>query len=934
MHHRPSAVRFHRAGLALVMAVLFAAPLSARSRITEVVDNHRRVSLSGHLDPRALHAADQGRVDPAFVLPYVTLALKPSPEQQAQLDQLLARQQDPSSPDYHRWLTPEEYANRFGIGQEDVNKITAWLRQEHLTVISVARGRNWIAFRGTAQDIDRAFGTPIHHYFAEGRLHFANAANPSIPAAFQGVVSALHGLSDFHLRPHLRKLNPHYNTSSGEHELGPGDIATIYDINGLYKNSIDGAGQKLAVAGQTQIKLSDIQQFRTYFGLPANDPQVMLVPNTKDPGIQKGDLMEADLDLEVAGSVARNASVIYVYSADVEDAVQYAIDQDLAPVLSVSYGFCELETPQSDALLMQSWAKQGNAQGITWVASSGDAGAADCVGGGGGATDRQLSVDLPAGIPEVTGLGGSTLNEGSGSYWNSGNGDNRVSAISYIPETSWNDSSWDGQPSASGGGASTYFSKPVWQTGAGVPDDGARDVPDAALSASADHDGYAMYSNGGFSVVGGTSAAAPLFAGMVALLNHYLIASGFQTAAGLGNINPNLYTLAHNSPGAFHDITTGDNKVKPCAHYSGCTASAIGYSAGPGYDQVTGLGSVDVFNLVTAWHASAEISPAAVSMSVAASAAAIDFTGSTLLTATVTSSNGGTPDGTVTFSLGDVVLGTATLSGTGESATGSLNVLGYQLAAGANSITAQYSGSLSYLGASATARVTVASVASGPPEILGLTNGASFTESYAPGMAMSVFGVNLAPATGSALAVPLPVQLAGVSATINGVAAPFYYVSPEQLNLQVPYEVPANSQVVLTINNNGQSASMTFLTAAAAPGIFMDLSGAPVPNTSGARGQVVTLFITGAGAVSPAVATGAAPVWGTPVAELPAPVLGITVTVDSVPAGIEFAGIPWGLAGVMQVNYRIPVTIPTGSQPVVVNLGGISSPPVKLDVTQ
>src|SRR5207247_3359108 len=145
-----------------------------------------------------------------------------------------------------------------------------------------------------------------------------------------------------------------------------------------YGAGVDGSGQKLGIVGQTQIKPADIQAFRNNFNLPANDPQAILVPDTKDPGIVSGDLDEAHLDLELSGAVARNANLIYVYSNDVTDATQYAIDQNLAPVLSMSYGYCEARSPSSDAMMYQAWAKQANAQGITWFAASGDAGGTDC----------------------------------------------------------------------------------------------------------------------------------------------------------------------------------------------------------------------------------------------------------------------------------------------------------------------------------------------------------------------------------------------------------------------------------------------------------------------------------------------------------------------------------------------------------------------------
>ena len=330
-----------------------------------------------------------------------------------------------------------------------------------------------------------------------------------------------------------------------------------------------------------------------------------MVPDSQDPGYSERDAQESDLDLEWSSAIARNASLQFVYSYDVSDAVQYAIDQNLAPVISESYGGCETSSSKSDALTMQTWAKQGNAQGITWVASSGDSGAAACYYGG---PNNRLSaaVNVPASIPQVTAIGGTTLNEGSGTYWSSSNDSTtKASAQSYIPETSWNDSSTD-SPASSGGGISTFFSKPSWQTGDGVPSDGARDVPDLAFPASADHDGYMVYTASGIEegwfIFGGTSAGAPAFSGVLALLNQYQINNGYQPGAGLGNINTRLYSLASSSSSAFHDVTTGNNTVTATCIFCSSATRSVGYDAGTAYDQVTGLGSLDVYAFFTAWN--------------------------------------------------------------------------------------------------------------------------------------------------------------------------------------------------------------------------------------------------------------------------------------------------------------------------------------------
>lgn len=788
--------------------------------------------------------------------------------QQADLAQLLAHQQDPSSPDYHHWLTPEQFADRFGVSQVDLNQIIAWLKSQNLAIAGVARARNWVAVSGAAGAVEQAFGARIHHYSVNGELHYANATEPSLPAALQGVVFAIRGLTDFRLRPALRRrgsvapsaIRPMYTNATvcassiapSGFCIGPDDLATIYDIKPLYNAGLNGSGQTIAVAGQTDIVTDDITQYRTFFNLPAINLQQTLVPGSPDPGIStSGDLGESDLDLELAGAVARNATINFVYSNDVMTSAQYAIDQNLAPILSISYGDCEADTPLSEANSMQAMAQQANAQGITWFAAAGDSGATDCYGDGGN-LDNVVSVDIPASLPEVTGIGGTQLVEGTGNYWSATNSAGNASALSYIPETAWNTSAMDGMPSATGGGASAYFAKPSWQAGAGVPADSARDVPDLSLSGSPDHDGYLIFSSdpslcGGSrrsastceAIIGGTSVGPPTFAGLAGLLNQSFVSKGLQSSPGLGNINPMLYGLFQSTPSAYHDITTGNNMIDvTCTRFDpGCTPGPVGFSAGPGYDPVTGIGSVDASALLTAW----------------------------------------------------------------------TNALGNQ---------------------------STLSTPTGPPAIAAITNAGSFATAYAPGEIISIFGSNLAASTRAAASVPLPSSMGGASVTINGLTAPLIYVSSGQLNVQVPYETPVNTSVTLQVNDNGQIATSSFVAAAAAPGIFTTQQGTPVPFASATPGQVITLYLTGAGAVSPAQTDGAAPAAGTPVASLPAPAQTVTVTVGGVNAPIVFTGIPVGLVGVLQINYQVPATAPAGPQPVVVTIGGIASSAATLTVTE
>ena len=811
---------------AAIAAVIFCAAVAKAqsSRITRPVDNQTRTVLAGNIHPKARAAAlagnDQGRVTPSLEIPYITLALAPSASQQAALEKLLAEQQTPGSPNYHHWLTPEEYGQQFGVNDADLGKITQWVQQQGLQVVSVARGRNWIAVSGTAAQVESAFQTEIHNYLVDGEIHYANASAPSVPAAFGSEVKAVRGLNDFRLKPRLRapssKANsakPNYTTGQGTHYIAPDDLATIYDVTPLYNAGINGTGQKIAIAGQIQVNLSDIEAFRSKFNLPVNDPQPVLVPGSRNPGSSatSGDLAESDLDLEWSGAVARNATIIFVYSSDVMTSLQYAIDQKLAPVVSVSYGSCEQETPASEYTAFVQWGEQANAQGMTWFAASGDDGAADC-------NDSQnpgLAVDLPGSVPEVTSVGGTEYMEGTGTYWSATNNSNGASALSYIPEMTWNDSAADGEPSASGGGASILFSKPSWQTGPGVPADNARHVPDVSLNASDAHDGHLVYTSGSLQIYGGTSLSAPSFAGLTALLNQKL------SSGGVGNINPNLYSLAQSNAGIFHDVTAGNNIVTVACprRQVNCAATPVGYYAGVGYDQTTGLGSVDAYRLVMGWNGGTVTPPPSTpltNVTLLSNLSTVAQNDVVYLTATVAAANGTTPSGSVSFSIAGTSLGSAALTGSAGTATATLAVNGLLLPVGTGTITATYNSASS-------ASVTVSVTASGSgsaakPAITSVSNGASFKPSFAPGSILSVFGSNLSPVTASASSVPLPLSISGVAVLVNGVAAPLYYAAPAQLNVQIPYETTANNPAVLSINNNGQVTTQTFQAAAAAPG--------------------------------------------------------------------------------------------------------------------
>jgi subtilase family serine protease len=617
-------------------------------RIADTINSSQMVALSGNVHGLAKPRFDLGRADGSRVLYGVTLAFRPSAAQQADLNNLLAQQQDRSSPNYHKWLTPAEFAGRFGMTRNDISRVQAWLESQGFTVTSVANSRNQISFDGTVAQVEAAFRTEIHNYLVDGEVHLANATNPSVPAALAGSVLAVGNLHNFSPKPRAKfrtrsanGADPHFTSHlSGDHFLTPGDFATIYNLPA----GLDGTGQTIAVVGQSTVSASDLANFRSAAGLAAKAPQYVLYPSTSTATRCAGDEGESDLDLEWSGGVARNAGIIFVYAGlnpgdtcgnrfnSVWNALQQAVDTNVAPVISTSYGACEAANGEAFAVnMVQVWAQQANAQGQTIMASSGDSGAADCDPDTIDSATRGLAVDVPAAIPEVTGMGGTeftgdaaaTVSGGNATtttYWKgtTGGTDTISSALMYIPEMGWNDTAENHRLSASGGGASIYFAKPTWQTGTGVPSTAGRDVPDLALNASPDHDPYLICSEDGGSgtivatctsgfrdassnlfAAGGTSCAAPTFAGIVALLDESLGSSG------LGNINPTLYGLAASNPAAFHDVTTDNNDVPCTTGTVDCPSGTTeyGFNAGVGYDQVTGLGSVNAGTLLTAWKA-------------------------------------------------------------------------------------------------------------------------------------------------------------------------------------------------------------------------------------------------------------------------------------------------------------------------------------------
>jgi len=898
------------------------------SRISSRLDNGRRVALAGRVHRKANPQNDLGRVPAAFAMSDVTLVLKPSASGQAALTRFLNQQQDPNSPNYQKWLTSDEFGARFGAADADIQQITDWLKSQGLSVNNVARGRNWITVSGTAAQIGAAFGTEIHQYQVDGETHYANATDPTVPAAMAPLVGSVLGLHNFRLRPRLRKPTADYNVGTSTHHLAPDDVATIYNIAPLYSAGIDGTGQSIAIVGQTAIRPTDIDSFRSKFNLaPINLQQVLV--GRRSPGIVDGDVDEAHLDIEWSGAVARNATIYYVYSAGgVWQSAMYIVNNNLAKVITMSYGLCE-QADIVDLPTYQQLAQQANAQGMSWFAASGDNAAGDCEDFGASVAQNGNSVDAPSSIPEITGVGGTTFNE-QGGEWAAANTANSASALSYIREKVWNDSSF-GELGGGGGGASIVFPRPSWQTGLGVPNDGVRHVPDVSFAASPSHDSYYIYS-GGTTYVGGTSVGAPIMAGIASLLNHYLVSTGAVSQPGLGNLNPTLYRLAQTTTGVFHDVVDGDNTV-PCAAASpDCVNGFFGRTAGPGYDMASGLGSVDAFNLVKQWSSHPAISSAVVPSMDQNPVFQTNGVWTFALTLSEqagigTRLTGFTIDGVSHASEIATLFGSANIQPRG-SVTANITL---------NGIAAPKNVVLAFTGvdASGTTWSTQMSVPFQGPQVHltsgGMSNAASGQQVYAPGMILSVYGAGMGAFAQGAAAIPLPSFMAGFSAYINGVPAPLYYVSPTQVNVQIPYETTAGS-ATLELDSPYETNTYTFTVGNTGPGIFTFQDGFVNPSRSITRGGVATLFITGEGAVSPAIATGTTPQPSTPTSRLPKPRATYSVTVGGVPATVQFIGIPSGLVGVTQINFQVPSTVPAGAQDVVVTVGANTSNTAKINV--
>lgn len=646
--------------------------------ITQNLNEALRTELSRNVHPLARPEFDRGEAPADLPLERILLVLKRSSQEEAALQQLIQDQQNIQSPEYHRWLTPEQVGDRFGPAPSDIATVSQWLASKGLQVSRTSKSGMFIEFSGSAAQVGQAFGTSIHSYLVNGQQHWANASDPTIPAALAPVVAGVNSLHNFDKQAQnvplgaysasghrLVSPKPLYtiNTSPTEYAVSPYDFAAIYDLLPLWNatpSPINGKGQTIAIVGRSDVDPADAKTMWTYFGLDgthAPAPTLVVTYDGPNPG-RTGDELEADIDTQWSGAVAPGATINLVVSAStsatdgVDLSALYIVDHNLATVMSESYGGCEEDMGNGGIQFYGALWEQAAAQGISVFVSTGDSGAAGCDDPSGPARSG-LQVNGIASTPYNAAVGGTEFNQLNlwNTYWNSTNNSvTKQSAIGYIPETTWNSSctnsllvsvggstnaeaNCNNQKFASllnslggGGGHSSSWLKPVWQTG--TPGDNARDLPDVSLFASNGflYSYYLICQSGGLSGcpygnltgVGGTSISSAQFAGIMAMVNQ-------KTGSAQGVPGLTLYKLAAQYPFAFHDVPAGSTIAMPCASgTTNCTISGpatdtygvlSGYSAAAGYDLATGLGSVDTANLVNHWQ-SVSFTPSTTTLSV------------------------------------------------------------------------------------------------------------------------------------------------------------------------------------------------------------------------------------------------------------------------------------------------------------------------------
>lgn len=566
------------AAAAVVSVSIFSVVIMARANANQ----NQRVALSGQISPLISHAQLLGTADAQQQLQLsVGLQLR----NQQDLQTLLSELYNPHSSMYHQFLTPQQFADEFAPTADQQQQVASYLRSQGLTVTSIAPNGLLIDATATVAQAEAAFQVAINNYKVGSRTFYANASAPIVPASISSLIVSIGGLDNaVKLKP-LSQGTVATPTTNGKHArhtqraaqqtgYGPSDLTGSYDETPLQSAGINGSSQTVAIFELDGYTSSDITQYLQNYGLGSININNVLVDGST--GSAGAGAIEVELDIEVVAAMAPKASQLIYEGPNstqgVNDTYNKIVTDDKAQVMSSSWGECESASGASELQTLDGIFKQGAAEGISMFAAAGDAGAYDC-------QDTNLAVDSPAGDPYITGVGGTSLQESNGTYGS---------------ETVWSnpsDTSEGPEGAGGGGGISNTFKMPSWQTGPGVQNqysNGNREVPD--VSADADPStGYAVYctvtaagcSSSGWIEVGGTSAAAPLWAGSTAVVNQYLQQQG---KSRVGFYNPTLYQLAATQQAhkPFHDITSGNN---------------LHYPATTGYDEASGLGSPDIYNI-------------------------------------------------------------------------------------------------------------------------------------------------------------------------------------------------------------------------------------------------------------------------------------------------------------------------------------------------
>lgn len=882
-------------------------------RITQAIDAANLTTLKGNVHPMARPEFDRGAAPASLPMQRMTLVLRRSAAQEAALAALLDDQQDQSSPNYHKWLTPAEFGEKFGAAPQDIATITAWLESQGFQVNHVASGRMQIEFSGTAGQVQQAFHTTIHRYTvpssnaANGitatttsvamENHWANATDPQIPAALAPVIADIATLHNFLKSPqHILSTEkfsferqpgkaPQFSGVSGGqavHAVGPGDLAVIYNATPLLAASpaINGTGSTIAVVARSNINQNDLNDFRSMFAVTS--PGLNIVLNGADPGDLGGnEEVEAILDASYSSALAQQAQVDFVVSASTNTAdgvdlsEMYIIDNNLGDVMTESFGGCEEGVTAGEANSVSLLAQQAAAQGITYMVSTGDNGSAGCDDPSSPMATHGVSVNVLASSPYTVGVGGTMFNEGAAAatYWNTTNGTGFTSAKSFIPENIWNQScsvtacgSSNANLAAGSGGVSTLFGQPSWQTGvAGIPSPPTkRNLPDVSLTA-AGHDPYLICidnscSTGEFFGVSGTSASVQAFGGIIALVRQ-------KVGARVGQADYVFYKLASKETLAscngsqatpvpatnciFYDTTVGSNAVP---------GVPVGdYNAGVGYDLASGLGSVNITNLVNQW-TTTTFNPSVTTLSITPTS----FTHGASATFNITvAPKTGTPsfinEEAALLSSTGAAITDVLLSSTGT-ASGTTNTI----PGGSATLTAHYPGN-GTLGASDSSPVSI-TVAPEPSTITFTAvngSGAPFTGGVfgsavnlnATVKGQSGFGVPTGDVTISNNGGPTPPGIALVNGMVSVSSGPFFQVGAYSLTANYQGDAsfqPSSTPSAIKITVTKASPTMTVQSSQAtvAPGAQVSLT-ATIATTSQAGSPTGSVtFFSGTTALS------------------------------------------------------------------------------------